>query len=53
MHANLKWIKGAWIGLLLVFFLGFSTWYGGNGKPISAEEGAELLRLLGCPLRKK
>lgn len=43
MHANLKWIKGAWIGLLLVFFLGFSAWYGGNGKPISAEEGAELL----------
>lgn len=43
MHANRKWIKGTWIGLLLVFFLGFSTWYGGNGKPISTEEGAELL----------
>ena len=46
MHANLKWIKGAWIGILLVVFLAFSTWYGGNGKPISTEEGAELLTQL-------
>ena len=38
-----RWIKIGWIALLAIFFLVFSTWYGGNGKPLSAEEGAKLI----------
>ena len=40
---KLGWIKIGWIGSLAVFFLIFSAWYGGNGKPLSAEEGAKLV----------
>ncbi|MEL6860315.1 MAG: hypothetical protein AAGL11_00635 [Pseudomonadota bacterium] len=36
-------IKIGWIALLAIFFLVFSAWYGGNGKPLSAEEGARLI----------
>lgn len=36
-------LKIAWIILLAVFFIWFSAWYGGAGKPISAEEGEQLL----------
>lgn len=36
-------IKIGWgVALFLVFLL-FSNWYGGNGKPLSAEEGLALL----------
>lgn len=36
-------LKIAWIALLTISFLWFSAWYGGAGKPISAEEGERLL----------
>jgi len=42
----MRWIKLGWVALLLILFLMFSAWYGGNGKPISAEEGADLLEQL-------
>ncbi|MEM9179278.1 MAG: hypothetical protein AAGA89_06185 [Pseudomonadota bacterium] len=32
-----------WAAVLVVMFFAFSVWYGGNGKPITAEEGAALL----------
>lgn len=37
------WIKAAWAGGLFIFFLVFSAWYGGNGKPLSLEEGRQML----------
>lgn len=36
-------LKLGWIGFLAIFFFGFSTWYGGNGKPISPNDGAALI----------
>lgn len=36
-------LKIAWIILLAASFVWFSAWYGGAGKPISAEEGERLL----------
>ena len=36
-------LKIAWIILLAALFVWFSAWYGGAGKPISAEEGERLL----------
>lgn len=36
-------LKIAWVALLTIAFLWFSAWYGGSGKPISAEEGERLL----------
>lgn len=35
--------KIAWLVFLAVLFVWFSAWYGGAGKPISAEEGERLL----------
>lgn len=37
------WIKAAWAGGLVLFFILFSAWYGGNGKPLSLEEGRQML----------
>jgi len=37
-------IKIGWCALLAVIFVGFSAWYGGNGKPITPEEGNKLLK---------
>ena len=39
-------IKIAWIALLAGFFLSFSLWYGGNGKPLTPEQGAALIERL-------
>lgn len=39
----MRWFKIGWVALLVLVFIIFSTWYGGNGKPITAEEGAELV----------
>jgi hypothetical protein len=36
-------LKLGWIGFLAIVFFGVSAWYGGNGKPISAEDGATLI----------
>ncbi|MFN3211885.1 MAG: hypothetical protein ACE37M_02155 [Henriciella sp.] len=36
-------LKLGWIGFLAIVFFGFSTWYGGNGKPISPEDGAAMI----------
>ena len=42
----MRWIKRAWIALLVLFFVIFSHWYGGQGTPISSAEGAELIAKL-------
>lgn len=42
----MRWFKLGWVAFLVVFFLVFSAWYGGNGKPISAEDGAKYLAQL-------
>ena len=42
----MMWIKASWAGGLLIVFLLFSAWYGGNGKPLSLEEGREMLNHL-------
>lgn len=42
----MRWVKRGWIAFLIIFFLAFSVWYGGNGKPISAEDGAMYLAQL-------
>ena len=39
-------IKIGWTALLALVFIGFSAWYGGNGKPITPEEGEELVQQL-------
>ena len=36
-------LKIAWVVFLTALFVWFSVWYGGAGKPISAEEGERLL----------
>lgn len=41
-----RWLKIGWVAILGILFLVFSNWYGGNGKPLTQEEGAELLRQL-------
>lgn len=38
-----RWVQIAWVAALAILFIVFSAWYGGNGKPLSAEEGAELI----------
>jgi hypothetical protein len=38
--------KIGWAAFLALFFLGFSAWYGGNGKPITPEEGEQLIQQL-------
>lgn len=43
MSVSSKWVKAVWIGILFLFFVLFSSWYGGKGKPISSPEGAALL----------
>lgn len=40
------WIKASWAGGLFIVFLLFSAWYGGNGKPLSLDEGREMLNQL-------
>ncbi|MEO0606941.1 MAG: hypothetical protein AAFY82_01820 [Pseudomonadota bacterium] len=42
----MRWIKWGWLVSLVILFIAFSTWYGGKGKPISPEEGAQLVELL-------
>lgn len=39
-------IKIGWTALLALVFIGFSAWYGGNGKPITPEEGEKLVQQL-------
>ena len=36
-------IKWVWLAFLTLTFIIFSTWYGGNGEPLTAEEGERLL----------
>lgn len=42
----IRWLKWGWVALLAIIFVSFSAWYGGKGKPISAEEGAALIESL-------
>jgi len=44
--SKIRWVKIGWVAILGLLFLVFSTWYGGNGKPLTPEEGTELLRQL-------
>ncbi|MCR9270055.1 MAG: hypothetical protein NXH72_08730 [Hyphomonadaceae bacterium] len=39
----MAYAKLIWSAVLIVAFIAFSVWYGGNGKPISAAEGARLM----------
>lgn len=43
---KLNVVKISWIGFITVIFILFSAWYGGNGKPITSEQGAEYLKRL-------
>ena len=40
---NLRWMKNFWMAFLAIVFVTFSVWYGGNGKPLSKEEGNRLI----------
>lgn len=46
MLSKSQTLKLIWIGSLAVAFAVFSFWYGGKGKPISAEDGAALIAQL-------
>ena len=46
MLSKSQTLKLIWVGALTILFAVFSIWYGGNGKPVSAEEGAALLAQL-------
>ncbi len=37
-------LKLAWVAALAIFFIAFSIWYGGAGKPISNAEGKALVQ---------
>lgn len=39
----MRWLRFGWAAFLVAVFLVFTTWYGGNGRPINAEEGAALI----------
>ena len=39
----MRWIKTGWVVFIAVIYLALSAWYGGAGKPISAEEGERLI----------
>lgn len=43
---KIGWMKIGWSAFLVIVFFAFSAWYGGNGKPLSAEEGADLIAQL-------
>ena len=36
-----RWI---WVGLVVLIYLFFWSWHGGEDKPLTEEEGAELIR---------
>lgn len=38
-----RWVKIGWLASLFILFATFSVWYGGNGKPLTEEEGARLI----------
>lgn len=46
MLSKSRTLKFIWVGSLTLVFVVFSNWYGGNGKPITAEEGAALIAQL-------
>lgn len=46
MLSKSQTLKLIWMGGLAIIFAVFSFWYGGKGKPISAEEGAALIAQL-------
>jgi hypothetical protein len=41
-----RWVKIGWVASLVILFTVFSVWYGGNGKPLTQEEGALLIAQL-------
>ena len=41
LMSKLKWI---WLGLLAAIYASFSVWYGGNGDPLSQDEGEAMLK---------
>lgn len=46
MNKSLRWVKAGWVVTLVAAFAAFSAWYGGDGKPLTQEEGAELIQEL-------
>ena len=46
MLSKSQTLKLIWIAVLIIVFAIFSVWYGGKGKPLSAEEGAALISQL-------
>lgn len=42
----MPWLKTSWVVTLFIIYLSISAWYGGNGKPISSEEGEQLLETI-------
>lgn len=43
MRKHIRWLKRAWSAFLVIAFVAFSVWYGGNGKPLTEAEGARLI----------
>jgi molybdopterin converting factor small subunit len=41
-----RWVKIGWVASLVILFAAFSAWYGGNGEPLTKEQGAELIAQL-------
>ncbi|MEQ3746078.1 MAG: hypothetical protein ABNH53_07575 [Henriciella sp.] len=41
-----RWVKIGWVAGLVILFTAFSAWYGGNGKPLTKEQGTELIAQL-------
>lgn len=41
-----RWVKIGWVASLVILLTVFSAWYGGNGKPLTQEEGADLIAQL-------
>lgn len=43
MMNHMRWVKVGWTAFLAILFVIFSVWYGGNGKPLTEDEGARLI----------
>ena len=46
MMTIIRLAKIGWVASLIILFSAFSIWYGGNGKPLTEEQGAELIAQL-------
>lgn len=46
MMTKTGWVKVVWVASLVILFAAFSIWYGGNGKPLTPDQGTELIAQL-------